>query len=428
MVPNGGAAVVGADSSSSESARSQLIAWAVSALPVIAGGIGFAGFVALLGAGVVWIRFDAAQLPADQALAKFPQGDLIGTGAVTLMLFLILGVLAVLLVYLLQSVLPAQSERRLEAYDTDGLEDSLRSARSRLEAINTDLAKAKEEPEVAADVAVLEGLRAKALEAIAWIEEKLLEREAADHGAKVLIPTAANQLGLVILLVAEVIIVIWVSGASAAEKVVFYIVAVLAALAFAAIGSFTEVGEARPDTILVRAGDKQRVAEGTYVRSWSILQVALAIGPAAFLGLLIDKWLTIPIVLAPMLFAGNLAIGKLHPRRFFWYGCSIFVSVALFGAVLTYSRTRRDPTMQPAAAILNNGKSYAGLYVTETSDRLYLAHVDTAPGSGAPVAGSGRIFWLDRKDIHTLSIGPLQKVAAANERSEALKAELSSLP
>jgi hypothetical protein len=96
--------------------------------------------------------------------------------------------------------------------------------------------------------------------------------------------------------------------------------------------------------------------------------------------------------------------------------------------VLTYSRTQRDPSMQPAAVLLTNGKAYGGLYVTETSDRLYLARVDTAPGSGAPVAGSGRLFWLDRKDIHTLSIGPLQKVAAANERSEALKAELSNLP
>jgi hypothetical protein len=74
------------DAPTGESARAQLTSWAVSALPVIAGGIGFAGFVSLLGAGVLWIRFDAAELPADQALAKFPRGDLIATGAVTLAL------------------------------------------------------------------------------------------------------------------------------------------------------------------------------------------------------------------------------------------------------------------------------------------------------------------------------------------------------
>jgi hypothetical protein len=423
---NGGAS---GNSSSGERARAQLIAWALGAVPAIAGGIGFAGFVALLGAGVVWIRFDAAQLPGDQALAKFSQGDLIGTGAVTLMLFLILGVLAVLLVYLLQSVLPAQSDRRLIADAREDIEEQLRSARGVLEAVDSDLAAAKGDPAVVADVAAFEGLRSNALDTISSLDQKLLEVEARYREASVAIPTAANQLGLSVLLVIEVIIVIWVSGASGLEKALFYIAAVVAAVAFGVVGRFTAIGKARPDTLFVSPRSSDTVGgAGTYVGRWSLLQFVLVLVPTVVVALLIDKWLAIPIIVAPVLFAGNLAIGKLHPRRFFWYGSSIFVSVTLFGAVLTYSRTQRDPSLQPAAVVLDNGKSFAGLYITETSDRLYLAHVDTSPDSGKPVKGSGRIFWLNRNDIRTTSIGPLQSVAAANKRSEVLKTELSDVP
>jgi hypothetical protein len=430
----------GASSSTSETARAQVIAWAGKALPVIAGGIGFAGFVSLLGAGVVWMRFDAAQLPADQALAKFPRGDLIGTGAVTLVLFLLLGLLAVLLVYLLQTMLAPQPESRQRTEDEGDLQEKLTTARSRLKAIDSDLDLATGKPPVQADTAALLDLRAKALSAVVTLERLLVKAEENDRKAeererkqRVDIPTTANQFGLLVLLVIEAIIVIWTSHAETAEKTIFYIATPTAALIFGLVGGVaTDIGKARPGTLIVgrrpNANNERRDEAGGWVRPWSLLQAGLVIGLLVFFALLVDKWLVIPIVVAVVLAAGNLAIGRLHPRRFFWYGCSIFASVALFGAVLTYSRIRRDPSMQPAAVALNDGRSVAGLWVTETKDRVYLARVDIKPGTEELVKNSGRIFWLSRKNVRTISIGSLQHIADANKRSEVLAKELTSIP
>jgi chromosome segregation ATPase len=74
-------------------------------------------------------------------------------------------------------------------------EEELGSARSRLDAIDTDLAAAKSSPAVAGDLATLEALRKQAVDAITSLEKKLLEVEAKDRETREAIPTAANQLG-----------------------------------------------------------------------------------------------------------------------------------------------------------------------------------------------------------------------------------------
>ena len=71
------------------------------AVAVAASSLGLAGFVAVLGGAVVYVRFLAAGVPPEQAVDVVPNGQLAVFGAVSLALFLGLGLAAVGLVYLL---------------------------------------------------------------------------------------------------------------------------------------------------------------------------------------------------------------------------------------------------------------------------------------------------------------------------------------
>jgi hypothetical protein len=73
------------------------------ALPAIGSAIGFAGFVAVIGAAIEWIRFEAAHLPATQAVLTVPKQELVIIGALALSAFVVGAVLAVLLVYIIDS-------------------------------------------------------------------------------------------------------------------------------------------------------------------------------------------------------------------------------------------------------------------------------------------------------------------------------------
>jgi hypothetical protein len=73
------------------------------ALPALGSAIGFAGFVAVIGAAIEWIRFEAAHLPATQAVLAVPKQELVIIGALALSAFVVGAVLAVLLVYIIDS-------------------------------------------------------------------------------------------------------------------------------------------------------------------------------------------------------------------------------------------------------------------------------------------------------------------------------------
>lgn len=59
------------------------------------------GFVTAVGAGILWLRFRAAELPADQALAQVPEEELLIVGAISLAQYVAVGVAAVLLLRVL---------------------------------------------------------------------------------------------------------------------------------------------------------------------------------------------------------------------------------------------------------------------------------------------------------------------------------------
>jgi hypothetical protein len=73
---------------------------------------GLVAFVAAVGGAIAWTRFRAAERPADQALDKLPQGELVATGAVTLALYGVLGLFAAAAVYLIDSPARHTNDRR----------------------------------------------------------------------------------------------------------------------------------------------------------------------------------------------------------------------------------------------------------------------------------------------------------------------------
>jgi len=148
---------------------------------------------------------------------------------------------------------------------------------------------------------------------------------------------------------------------------------------------------------------------------------------AAVIALAVDTWILGAGAIAIVLAIGALGIGRLHPRRFFWYGLAIFVSVVLYGAALEAIRTKRDPSVQPVALILKDGRGIAALYVTETKDRFYVARVNHQKRDAShAIHGDGRLFWFSKDQVTNYSVGPLMHVDEAARRKYQLLKELTA--
>lgn len=72
----------------------------LKALGAVATGIGIVGAVTVVGAAVFWVRFDAIGLPATQAVSVIPKAELLVQGAQEMVIFIGIGLLAVLLIAL----------------------------------------------------------------------------------------------------------------------------------------------------------------------------------------------------------------------------------------------------------------------------------------------------------------------------------------
>jgi hypothetical protein len=84
----------------------------VQVLGVVAAGIGVLGFVTFFGGAILWIRFDQAELPANEAVAVVPREVLLTTGASFLVPALMLALAAVLAVVLLRAVRDTYFQRQ----------------------------------------------------------------------------------------------------------------------------------------------------------------------------------------------------------------------------------------------------------------------------------------------------------------------------
>lgn len=120
---------------------------------------------------------------------------------------------------------------------------------------------------------------------------------------------------------------------------------------------------------------------------------------------------------------------------FRWFGLTAFAAIAGFGAVMTYADTERHPQARPGAVVLKDGRSFSGVYVAQTEDRIYLGLVrpsDAAPsdpdlcrGEDSPFQPqSGRIVSFPRDQVDSFALGRLRTRCKALYSAVALRDEL----
>lgn len=131
-----------------------------------------------------------------------------------------------------------------------------------------------------------------------------------------------------------------------------------------------------------------------------------------------ELWLAISLGALFLIGAGLWRIVGFSAQRFFGLGLAVFISVPLFGAVTMTMRNLLDPQVQAMALIRKTDgpdEAIQGIYVSETSDRIYFANVATEGCSKDTVSGSGRLLWVPKKEVVAMSVGPLEDLGDARK-------------
>jgi hypothetical protein len=138
-----------------------------------------------------------------------------------------------------------------------------------------------------------------------------------------------------------------------------------------------------------------------------------------------------------------------HTYGFRWFAVTAFLSAALFGALVTYLFTVRSPQVRPAAILLMDNRVVTGLYVAQTSERVYVSVLtpdQDNEASEASEAGTcnrsdrtpdldevkgipkdGRMLSYPRDQVISTAIGQLQTICEALDRTSSLVGELRSM-
>ena len=124
------------------------------------------------------------------------------------------------------------------------------------------------------------------------------------------------------------------------------------------------------------------------------------------------------------------SIVVLYKTSFTWFALASFLGVAVFVAVAAYERTKNDTKMSPVALIHDHNQPAYGFFVTETSDRVYIAypqrkvHAKTLKLADT----SDRLLEFKRAAVTNLEIGPLVRSERAYRRSLELAREICTVP
>jgi hypothetical protein len=139
-------------------------------------------------------------------------------------------------------------------------------------------------------------------------------------------------------------------------------------------------------------------------------------------------WLIPIVAVAAVLALMNLGFAA-ATKRFAWYAVGVFLSVPLFGAILTVARTLETPKIQPVAVVrASDENGVCGIYVTETDDRVYLARVKTEPSDdpddpAKAAAGTGSMLWIATDKVDVVEVGTLVTLEYADRRARQLLAQ-----
>lgn len=341
---------------------------------------GFLGFVAFTGAAIMWARFHAARLPADQAVAAIPQRELLTVGAAALALFSIIGLLAVALAYVIDRHGTPSTPTRLAL--------ALLVGAGTLAAVSlADPTLGNEQVAVVVTVVavVIHGIIVRFL---SYRVAPRAKREPETH-----------------------------SGAPEGEEHKTPLALVVAVLVFL-------LEQRKSERVLParRAPPERQLTTVGYAAA----AINAAVAAAALLFCFRREWwVATCFVLAVFLYIACLAVARATGPAFRWYGAAIFASVAVFGGTLNTLRyiDKENFQVQPAAALrTGEAEPVCGVYVTETDNRLYLARLDP---DGSPDRGrNAHLFWIAKSDLTGWTIGPLQNRKSARNAVTHLRSEV----
>ncbi|HET9738772.1 MAG TPA: hypothetical protein VFP78_11710 [Solirubrobacteraceae bacterium] len=372
-------------------------------LALLAAAAGLGALVAATGAAIVWVRFEQAKLPGEQAVAAMPESALLAVGGTALGAFALVAGLAVLLAYLLESEGTYQRQASAALL--------LAGTGVALAALFTE-APARERL-IAIGVTAVATLAAVALTAIALDtprKEWVCKHQWLLLGAGV----AAALVGAAVL--AFVLHEVLAAIALAAVTVVL---TGLLALAFASVDDKTH---GILSWFIDRAGDLIRLLAAP---------AALAVLALVLYLILNEWWILAMVPVAAALVIGVLRVAFRTGQKFAWYGTSVFVAVVVFGATMHALRAVNVPRLQPMAILFTDeagGGGQSGLFVSHASDRVYLGLVerchrdprDLVLRPGSPKSGTGHIVSVPRAQIAAESVGTMAELNTAIERAPRL--------
>jgi outer membrane protein OmpA-like peptidoglycan-associated protein len=404
-------------------------------LLVTAGGLTLLLFA--VGSAVSVARFSAAGLPWEQAISAAAESDIRTTGLVWLVMFGLLGLLAVTLAY----VASPQGEATAAMYYA-------LIAIATAEALVVWFA-AKEgeifDPtprDVGALVTIIEATLGAALVVLAMhIPAARRARDAARKAASrrygrdlesrldpsTAQPTGSSDgdkppnfriVGLVAALgaVAAILLLLVDPDGSVVGSAWGYRILVVAGAILIVGAVFVwdqwERNE-RPTSLGAQtktAREKTREAPIALTFWWFLVLGLLSIGAGAGAALFLGNGWVAPAVI----FAGVLGILAIRVAEltgtFRWYAVSVFFGVGLFGAVVGVLRMLDEPRLQPVAFLVKDGKEFIaveGVYVGKSDDELWYASVALDDcGDDKVRSGSGRLRSVPEEDVRSLSIGP----------------------
>ena len=425
---------------------SRLRELALQALPAIGSAIGFAGFVAIIGAAIEWVRFNTAHLPATQALLAVPRQELVIIGALALGVYIIGAVLAVLAVYLIDSHGNAtpSTARGLVALGVIEMLITLVFIHTTwwgyvllvLWVVIFGLAAAEVAGEVMRNLRTrteLKRARMKLVEARETLSAKrdadnaagTLDREAPDTATA----TAQAQMDLLAaerewaraigrwLRAADTLTAQLPAGVDRddLEKTRALVAAygdelptvtdlerLLEAAergtghVFRAVGLRLREQGAR----LLGLGNTRGVVAALtlFVLVSTIAGIVLVAKSAAL------SWILLLLGVVVALTAMNVFVAR-ATDKFAWYGISVFFSVLMFGSALTIARTLDEPKVQPIALVRKSDDvGICGVFITQTSERVYIGRL------AVPGYRPGLIFWVPTSDVDLVSVGQSQRI------------------
>lgn len=345
-------------------------------LSFVGTGIGVIGFVIFFGGFIVWSRFDAAGLPANEAVARVPRNELVATGASFLVPALLAALAAVAVAVVLWDAVIG-NRRRARVERTEG--------------------------EHAKAAAQVEKLQARA----ARVERELNDlRDEMDRKDK-----AAKE--------AE-------KGSTERDR------------ARAEYDRAEGESDRRQDELatlqewdIPAAQDAERNAHLAETdapksnRNERLLQIAIGGVPmlvaegfiigVGWSGLGWDQRLLLIAVLAATLGVSIVVVSL--TRHFAWYALSVFVGVGLLIAFSTYERTQSSPKLSPVAAVAD-GTPVTGFFVAETTDALYVARPKRASTKPLVLDHDGvTLARFPKGSLSELMVGPLMEESRAYRRS-----------